>query len=329
MSNNHLSNVSAPSGINIFNRGIARRLHKKLSGYIRCKGIKTQHWVPVHEEPALVTVSYAGDVEWVKDLLLTRDQCGITLNHYIIVDPWEIKLFSDQLSAFKFEILNTQDVVPSGFWSWWKANRAKPRAGYWKQQVVKICAAAYIGHNHTLIVDSDFMFVRPIDSRNSFSNISTLKGDFFVGKQVRWLTTAERIANAHRYFGLKLSRYDTIDATAPLQLMIRPVTLMLIEAMVKNEGARWWKPIVMYPFFTEYALYQAFGRTCIDPVLRPDIGAISINRSPWDKLTLKELVSGVTSNKSIIGIVLQSTLENNEKHNKMRAQVRKLSNTIM
>jgi hypothetical protein len=128
----------------------------------------------------IITPSYAPDFERCRLLCETVTQFHqSSINHYIIVDRKDYRLFS-QLKKPNTEIITVESVLP--WWikkipflkNGWFSLKTLPLRNWFIQQLVKLSIAQVVNEDVLIFVDSDVAFIRPFDSKN-----------FIVDRQVR------------------------------------------------------------------------------------------------------------------------------------------------
>lgn len=272
-------------------------------------------WLPEVGAPALLTVSYLPDLELVAQARRSIERQEIHLRHVVVVDPAEVPAFRGALGS-EVEIVATPDVVPGRFWSEWERSDPTRRAGWRKQQVVKLSAAARLTEPSCLVVDSDVLFVRPLSALPPFADGMSTTADFAFVNQPYTMSYVEHAGNALSYFRSQVSPVKPVDYTTWPQLLVRRVVQLLIEEMSAAEGGRWWRPFGThwtFPFgpssgFVEYQTYGMFATARLQPWLRQETCRVSTVASPYWEPSLEEIHCRLEANPSIVTVVVQSTL---------------------
>ncbi|MGB6117247.1 MAG: DUF6492 family protein, partial [Mesorhizobium sp.] len=123
---------------------------------------------------ALMTASYAGDLERCRLLCETVDRFveGFS-HHYLLVAGEDVALFR-QLEGPRRTVIDERDLLPPWLRSFpdplsgfrrriWLSPRTAPLRGWHVQQLRRIAIAAHVDDDALVACDSDVAFLRPFD----------------------------------------------------------------------------------------------------------------------------------------------------------------------
>lgn len=120
---------------------------------------------------AIVTPSYAPDFELCRTLNRSvMEFLPNSVKHYIFVDRRDFKLFRT-LSGSRTSVVIKEEMMPRGIYqvpgtNRWVSNATfLPITGWLVQQIAKIAAADFLTEDALVMVDSDAVFVRDVDTR--------------------------------------------------------------------------------------------------------------------------------------------------------------------
>lgn len=210
---------------------------------------------PLHDAPAvptfaLVTPSYAGDLERCRLLVESVERCvagGIP--HYLFVHRRDLPLFSPMENR-RTRILCADEMAP-----WFDEPEVARSSGWIQQQICKLSVFDTIAEDVALFFDSDVVFVRPYDPR--FRMMS--------GNRVKLLRVEHDDDNLRLWQSLcrRLLGWDH----RPLPPMTyvgngvawRRENLRRLRAHVEaSTGEPWWRSFARHPNISEYTLYGLF-----------------------------------------------------------------------
>jgi hypothetical protein len=214
-----------------------------------------------HAPIALITCSFAPDFERCRRLCRSIDPwLSAAWPHTLLVPARDIPLFRRLASAHR-SVVAVEDVLPAAYhqlpWSdrWWLGRRGRPVRGWIMQQLTKLSAPAATQAEHIVFVDSDLVFLRPLEAdrilRNHRLRLHRVPGDGDRGRHLRWHHRAARLLGEQpRYFGS-----DYIG-----QLVTwRRSRLVELHRHIEQVQARPWHDCVAASLeFSEYVLYGVF-----------------------------------------------------------------------
>jgi len=214
-----------------------------------------------HAPIALITCSYAPDFERCRRLCRSIDPwLSAAWPHTLIVPARDMPLFRSLVSAHR-SVAAVEDVLPAAYrqlpWSnrWWLSRGGRPVRGWIMQQLTKLCAPAATPAEHIVFVDSDLVFLRPLEADHIVENdrlrLYRVPGDGDGGRHLRWHHRAARLlGEAPRYFGS--------DYIGQLVTWRRSRLLELHRHIERVQGRPWYDCVASSLEFSEYILYGAF-----------------------------------------------------------------------
>ena len=120
---------------------------------------------------AIVTPSYAPDFELCRTLNRSvLEFLPASVKHYIFVDRRDYKLFRT-LAGSRTSVVIKEEMMPRGIFQvpgtnrWMSTATLLPITGWLVQQITKIAAANFLTEDALVMVDSDAVFVRDVDTR--------------------------------------------------------------------------------------------------------------------------------------------------------------------
>lgn len=220
----------------------------------------------------IVTKTYAGDLEYFRDLCASLDRQMPEIEHHVLVDRVDLSLFGSFQSENR-KVINCSDLLPEfkqfqamGRRLWWRAPFYIVR-GWIYQQIAKIAYIANLECDAALIIDSDLAIVAPIQERHVFQNGKSrfyrFPGQSSAGQFVEWHNIAMRV------FGLVEEGYTGADYIGQPIIWSPKVVRMMIERIEKETGRKWYDALVGNFRFSEYILYGIFCDRVLDTTTRP------------------------------------------------------------
>jgi hypothetical protein len=226
-------------------------------------------------ELAVITPSYAPDIDLCRDLnrsVLTYTEPSVT--HYIITPRRDLGLFS-RLRGPRTEVWPVDELLPRHLWAvpglnvWLNLHRPYPPVRGWvMQQMVKLHAAAHIGADVLLLVDSDVLIVRPVTAA-TFRHDGRLRFyrkeravDEGLPRHLVWHDVARRM------LGLPRARPPLPDYISAFNVWERVTVLALQERIQQVTGRSWLDAMgaqlhvsedIMYGLFVDEVLGQKAG----------------------------------------------------------------------
>lgn len=220
---------------------------------------------------AVLTPSYAPDFELCRDL--NRSVLEWTppdVHHHVLVPRRDRELFAP-LRGRRTELWTLDRLIPRrmlpvpGANLWLNLRRPLvPIRGWVMQQLVKLCAAAELGADVVLLVDSDVVFVRPVtvDTFREHGRVRFYRSDDAVGERLPrhliWHDVARRL------LGLPPAGPPPLpDYISSPHAWDRRVVLALRDRVEEVSGRPWLDAIGSQLHFSECILYGVF----VDEVL--------------------------------------------------------------
>lgn len=218
----------------------------------------------------VITPSYAPDFERCRLLSQSIDRFALSpINHYIIVDRQDLKLFQ-QLQGTNRQIITVESVLP--WWiqkislvkNGWFSFKGLPIRNWLIQQIVKLAIAEYVSDEVLIFVDSDVTFIRQFDVR-----------DFVRDGKVRLFREPEAIVAdnrtlakwcdaGNRLLGLPLVQYPTANYLGNVITWKRENVFQLHQHLESISGKGWIETVASSWHLSEYMLYGIF----IDSILQ-------------------------------------------------------------
>ena len=213
---------------------------------------------------ALVTPSHYVDLARCELLCesIDRHVSGFQ-QHYLIVNDHDLRLFR-HLRGPKRSVLPSREFLPV----WLQrvpfvrvSNRSvflslfsPPLTGWHTQQLVKLSAAATLGHEVVVIVDSDIAFLRPFDVGEVASGPTPLYHDpravtVDTAAHARWLATA------HRLLGLPAPTLPADDYIGSVIFWRAATVRALLSRIEAVSGTRWFTAMARARSIAEFMFY--------------------------------------------------------------------------
>ena len=220
---------------------------------------------------AIVTPSYAPDLELFADLRRSiLDYFPTDVTHLVIVPRRDVDAFA-QFRGPRCEVIPEPALVPrhvlkvprSGIYLN-PRHPLPPIRGWVLQQLLKLASVDIVSANTIVLVDSDVVFVRPVDQdtfapggRARFFRLDAAIDDR-LPRHVRWHAVASRLLGVAPQ-GLPLPDYVT-----SLNTWDRQTVLDLLQR-IEDVAARSWFDVVGGELhFSEWTLYGKFVDHFID-----------------------------------------------------------------
>ena len=267
---------------------------------------------------AVITPSYNLDFDRCKLLCRSMD-VFLTgpWQHYIVVDPVDMPLFSN-LAGPRRTIIDKTDILPKGmrfigkvpfmrlgrvWWSW----RHGLIFGWQMQQLVKISMASFVEQDAMAFCDSDVCFLKPFDI-----------GKFSRGNKVRFCCAYspnnpedKMMSNSIELLGLSVSKTKGWFYGDPIVSWHRATAIAMQDYLSKLHQKPWHEAIGSKLMFSEYNLYMLFVN-CIqksNPFLYRDNNIYC--KTLWakedaKKISVADFCSSLTSEQ--VAVCLQSLI---------------------
>lgn len=210
---------------------------------------------------ALLTVTYAGDLELCRRLCDSIDRHMPGIRHYLVIDRVDRGLFAPLVSANRV-LVETEDLLPELFQTRilgrrvWLTPYGPPVRGWILQQLAKLALTSRLDEKVVVVTDSDAVFVRPLtrdavlrDGRTRFYHAP---GAAQLPPQMKWHRIAARVLGLQPrdYFGA-----DYISTAVPW----RPEIVRALLARIRRTTWMPWRMALSWRFrFSEYILYGVF-----------------------------------------------------------------------
>jgi hypothetical protein len=220
---------------------------------------------------AVVTPSYAPDLELFAELrrsVVDYFPPGVT--HVVIVPCRDVEAFA-RFSSPHCEIIPESALVPrhvlkvprTGFYL--NARRPLPPIRGWVlQQLLKLASVDIVTANTVVLVDSDVVFVRPVDEetfapggRARFFRLDAAIDDR-LPRHVRWHAAASRL------LGIPPDCLPLPDYVTSLNTWDRQTVLDLLRRIEDVAGRSWFDVIGSELHFSEWTLYGKYVDHFID-----------------------------------------------------------------
>ncbi|MDJ0795354.1 MAG: DUF6492 family protein [Calothrix sp. MO_167.B12] len=241
----------------------------------------------------LITPSYAPDFERCQLLCWSIEKfLPTSINHYIIVDRKDLTLFK-KLNKSNTEIITVESVLPWWiqkiplFQNGWFSFKTLPIRNWLLQQIVKLSIAQYINHDVFVFVDSDVIFVRPLNF-HSFVNNGKIRFfrepeaiDIQMQTHYKWYETATQLLE------LPPMNFPAPNYIGNLITWKRENVFKLYQHLENISGRGWIETIASCWDFSEYILYGMF----VDQVLKDESGHYCDPQNICHEYWLEEVMS--------------------------------------
>lgn len=222
----------------------------------------------------LVTLSFRGDFDLCRLLCESVDTfVPSDIQHIVAVPRSDLEIFST-LKNDRRTLVCQEDLLPKWLWKIplpspaWRKRLFLPRRniylalggffvrGWIAQQLMKISLASRIANDIVLMVDSDAVFVRPLDvtalHQGDKVRLQRFPGAADFPMQRRWHDAASKL------LGLPVQGYHGASYMDHL-ICWRPATVnRMLERIETTGGKDWAKILASTPEFSEYNLYGIF-----------------------------------------------------------------------
>ena len=220
---------------------------------------------------AIVTPSYAPDLELFAELRRSvLDHFPTDVTHFVIVPRCDVEAFAHFRGA-RCEVIPEPELVPRHVvkvpWTGLHFNPRRPFPpirGWVLQQLLKLASVDIVNANTIVLVDSDVVFVRPVDQetfapagRARFFRLDAAIDDR-LPRHVRWHAVASRLLGVAPE-GLPLPDYVT-----SLNTWDRQTVFDLLQRIEDVAGRSWFDVIGRELHFSEWTLYGKFVDRFID-----------------------------------------------------------------
>lgn len=264
---------------------------------------------------AIVTASYAPDFERCRLLCETVDRhvAGMA-RHYILVAHEDVALFS-RLRTPNRIVVDERDLLPEWLRPWpdplslfrrpvWLSGRTLPLRGWHVQQLRRIAIAAHAGEDTLVYVDSDVVFLKPLDlglfRQGGRTRLYRRDGALPEGEHRAWSK------NAGDILGLSAAPVSRHDYISTLIAWRRESVKAMCERIEQHTGRSWVSAMGRSRKFSECMIYGRF----VDEVLEGDRhfhSAEALCRVHWtgDPLSdaaFRDFVAGMSEGQVAIGM---------------------------
>lgn len=217
----------------------------------------------------LLTPTYARDYERFCLQRESIERCGIDLPHVAIVHHEDLELFRKMPFQKRLTILSARDVLPASYdrrrqvwgysrrdYRYWITGRGIH--GWLLQQLVKLASPAIIQTEGIVCVDSDMIFMRPLNESDFIADDGRLH--LYETTDDVDVEMAEWYAHSLRFFGLSptgvpVRRYTHVPA--PVH---RGVLLDMQRKIEEVHGKFWVDAIIEADRIMEYTTYGVYAR---------------------------------------------------------------------
>ena len=205
------------------------------------------------------------------------ERCGIDLPHVAVVHHEDLPRFRDTPHQRNLRILSTRDVLPEKI----EARRTAvgyprknplryirpfPLAGWMTQQIVKLAAPRVIDTPGIVCLDSDVVFVKPIQSADFFNQQGRLH--LYETESDMDAQMADWFCRSMRFFGISLRQQPLKQYIHPLSPLHRDVLLDMHRAIEARYHKPWDQAVVKQNVF-EYMTHGVYSRF-VDKLQRQD-----------------------------------------------------------
>ncbi len=219
---------------------------------------------------ALVTPTWAGDLERFLFLRESIVRCGITLPHVAVVHTEDLRTFEAIPFSEGLTLIPTAEVLPAKLERRRRAGRILPRSrvrlthghravdGRWTQQITKLAVADVIGAESVACVDSDVFFVRSISEVDFFDRAGRLHLHEPEGLSVLLLGWLARSANL-----LQLPLGDPLMKISAYQSQVVPIHGGVVRDMrryIERLHGKPWFDAMFRADVVEYTTYGVYAR---------------------------------------------------------------------
>lgn len=211
---------------------------------------------------ALLTISYAGDLDMCRKLCASVDRLAPGRRHYLAVDRADRPLF-ESLAGPDRVLLETERFMPRTLQTTafgrrlWLTPYGPPIRGWIYQQLVKLAITASLEEEAVVVIDSDAVFLRPLADarvlRDGRTRLYRAPGAADGPEHVKWHRVARRLLGLPRG-GYTGADYITTGVTW------RPDIVRDLLARIERVGRLPWRMALSWRFrFAEYILYGVFA----------------------------------------------------------------------
>ena len=215
---------------------------------------------------ALITPTWAGDLDKFVFLRESIVRCGITIPHFAVVHTEDLGAFKAIPFSEGLSLIPTAEVLPATLERrrrsgagirWLQRGISRSRRfidGRWTQQVSKLAIADVIGAQGVVCVDSDVFFVRTIAEGDFFDPDGRLhlhepEGMSFL--LLEWLARSARL--------LKLPLGDPLVKVSAYQSQVVPIHGGVVRDMQRYIERLHGKPWIDAMFSADAVEYTTYG----------------------------------------------------------------------
>ena len=261
---------------------------------------------------AVVTPSYAPDLELFADLRRSvLEYFPGDVTHFVIVPRRDVDAFA-RFRGPRCEVVQESALVPrhvlkvprTGFYV--NARRPLPPIRGWVvQQLLKLASVQLVTANTIVLVDSDVVFVRPVDQdtfapggRARFFRLDAAIDDR-LPRHVRWHAVASRL------LGVPADDLPLPDYVTSLNTWDRDAVLGLLQRIEDVAGKRWFDVIGSELHFSEWTLYGKYMDHFMDVAPSSDTLCHAYwDPRPLDRPGADRFVSGIA--KSDVAVMISA-----------------------
>lgn len=216
------------------------------------------------ERFALLTVTYRGDIGPFEQLCASIDRHMPDIDHYVLVDNSDVALFA-RFASCRRHLINCRERLPQlhefqllGKRLWWKFPATIIR-GWIYQQLAKITVAASLTEEAVIVVDSDAVFIRPIEHDQIFRKDGAVSLYHRPGAPSGPASESPKWHNAAlQALGLPQRGYTGADYISTA-VVWSPAVVRAMIARIESTGKRSWiAALTRHYRFSEYVTYGVF-----------------------------------------------------------------------
>lgn len=210
---------------------------------------------------AMLTPSYAGDLERCRLLAESVSNMVANVEHFILVDDIDLAAFSP-LREFGATIVDARELLHPSFHRipttrLWLTSRGRVLRGWITQQIRKLAFSYACPHENILCVDSDVVFVRTFDPEALTKNDQT---PLF---EIDWTNAANSAwaDQSRRLLGMPVA--STARGYVHPTFWRKSVVKGLLSAVEEAQGQHWQHVLAKQSTLSEYVLYGTYAREYI------------------------------------------------------------------
>jgi hypothetical protein len=214
-----------------------------------------------HQSFAIVTPTYAPDLQRCELLADSLDHTMPQVRHYLIVDRRDRSAFL-HLQRGNRLLIESESLVGNRFWrtpgrkGFWLSLKAPPVRGWIIQQILKIAAIQAVPERTLIFCDSDTAFFRPFERNDLLidGKVGLLDVEFVNDDIRRWTSVARRL------FGLPSDGGNERGHVGNMICWNRETVEAMQQRIQAHTGLPWQVALARTSSFSEYVLYGVFVR---------------------------------------------------------------------